>query len=138
MRTWPYQLVLALIMAGCAGPTGTLRAPPPPPPAVTSFDGAYRTTLRVTSSFGLAQSQPWCNSPGQPIITVAQGYFTYLIPHPDVTGSPIPAYAATFASDGSFYGQTGAGAISGRVRGNQIEGKIDGSACVYTFAGTKA
>ena len=128
---------LALIVGGCAGSMGTMHSNPPPLPSVTSFDGSYRNTIRVIDSFGVAQTTSWCDSPGQHIITVANGQFSYAVPHPNVPGQATPAFPATMAQDGSFYGQVTGGTISGRVQGNRIEGRIDGSACLYSFAGNR-
>ena len=111
----------------------TLRSDPPPPPPVTAFDGTYRDAIRTVSSFGAAQTTSWCNTPGQPIITIANGQFTYSVPHPDVPGAATLVFPATMAADGSFTGQVVAGSISGQVRGTHMDGRIDGSACIYQF-----
>ncbi len=134
-RLW--ALSLMLIVGGCAGSMGTMRENPPAPPPITAFDGAYRTTLRLTSAFGSSQVTTWCQSPGQSTITVANGQFTYALPHPNVPGNATPTYTATMAEDGSFSGEIVAGTISGRVQGRHIEGRIDGSACVYAFSGER-
>ena len=55
-----YPLSLMLIIGGCAGPMGQIRSDTPAPPPVTSFDGTYRTTIRVANSFGVAQTTAWC------------------------------------------------------------------------------
>jgi hypothetical protein len=133
VETW--TVYLALLVSGCAGSMGTMHSGLPPPPHVTSFDGSYRNTIHVTDSFGVAQTTSWCDSPGQHIITVANGQFSYAVPHPNVPGQATPAFPATMAQDGSFYGQVVGGTISGRVQGTRIEGRIDGSACLYTFVG---
>ena len=96
---------LALIVGGCAGSMGTMHSNPPPVPPVTSFDGSYRNTIHVTDSFGVAQTTSWCDSPGQPVVTVANGQFSYAVPHPNVPGQATPAFPATMAQDGTFYGQ---------------------------------
>jgi hypothetical protein len=131
------SIVLMLISTGCAGPMGTIRGETPLAPPVTSFDGSYRNTIRFIGAFGAAQTADWCNTPGQPIITVTDGHFTYAVPHPDIPGNATPVYPATMAADGSFSGQIIAGMIYGRVQGSRVEGKIDGSACVYTFTGDR-
>jgi hypothetical protein len=128
-------LTMVSMIGGCAGPMGPIRSNPPPPPPVTSFDGTYHTTIRPAGSFGSAQLTSWCDTPGQPNVTVANGQFTYAAPHPNVPGNPTPVYSATMAEDGSFYGQIVAGTISGQVQGSRMEGRIDGSACVYAFTG---
>jgi hypothetical protein len=130
-------MVLMLISTGCAGPMGTIRSDLPSPSPVTSFDGSYRSTIRLVGAFGAAQTTSWCNTPGQPIITVLNGQFTYAVPHPDIPGNATPIYPATMAEDGSFSGQIIAGMIYGRVQGTHLEGKIDGSACVYAFTGDR-
>jgi hypothetical protein len=148
IRVKLYSLALMSIAVGCAGPMGTLRPGPLMtaseaatitviPPA-TAFDGAYTNTLRLARSFGGERDvlvQEWCTSPGQPIITVENGQFTYAVSHPNIPGNATPIYPAIVAADGSFYGAITAGVVSGQVSGKQIKGKIDGSACVYTFSG---
>lgn len=146
-RLFPLALVFAL--SGCAGDMGPIRPGPSLPaseaatiiitPPVTAFDGTYRNTLRVASSFGRDQDvSGWCASPGQRVITVANGRFTYEVPHPDVKLTSVPSFTAAVAPDGSFYGGQNEGSLSGRITGTHIEGMIDGSACVYTFSGNRA
>jgi hypothetical protein len=104
---------------------------------VTEFDGSYRSTIRNTGSFGAASTTTWCDTPGQPIITVGGGQFTYAVPHPGVPGNATPVFPATIAADGSFVGQIIAGTISGHIQGAHLEGRIDGSACSYAFTGDR-
>ena len=130
-------MVPMLVIAGCAGPMGTIHSNPPPAPPPTAFDGSYHDTIRVTGSFGTAQGTSWCDSPGQPVITVAKGQFTYAVPHPNIGGTPTPVFEASMAPDGSFYGQVITGSIAGHVSGSHIEGRIDGSACIYSFSGSR-
>ena len=132
----PYPMVLMLMTIGCAGPMGTIHSDTPPPPPVTAFDGTFRGTIRSTHSLVAAETS-WCDTPGQPAITVANGQFTYATPHPELPGNPTPIYTATMASDGSFYGQDISGTISGRVSGTHMEGTIDGSACLYSFTANR-
>jgi len=132
-----YPVALALIIGGCAGSMGTVPPIPPPVPPVTAFDGSYRNTLRAVNSFGSAQILPWCETPGQPVITVAKGQLTYTVPHPSILGNPSPMFVATVAPDGTFYGEVIAGIVSGQIQGSQIQGKIDGSACIYRFSGNR-
>ena len=109
-----------------------------PTQPVTSFDGSYRSTIRVTGSLGSGRdTSGWCQSPGQPIVTVTNGQFSYAVPHPNVPGNATPVYPATMREDGSFYGEIVAGTISGSVRGTHMQGKIDGSACIYDFSGDR-
>ena len=68
---------------------------------------------------------------------MANGQFSYAVQHPDVPGNPTPALPATFAADGSFSGQVIVGTIYGRVQGSHMEGRIDGSARLYTFTGER-
>ena len=131
-------LVLMLLIAGCAGPMGPIRvSQAPPPPVVTAFDGTYQTTIRSLRSFGAAQETSWCDSPGQPVVTVRNGKFTYAVPHPNVPGNATPNYPATIAPDGTFFGQVIEGTLNGQVQGTHIEGRIDGSACIYAFSGNR-
>jgi hypothetical protein len=130
---------IALLATGCAGPMGTLHSEPPAPAPVAAFDGSYRNTLHTSSASSAAakQAQSWCQTPGQPVITVANGQVTYAVPHPDIPGTPTPVFQATFAQDGSFSGQVINGTMSGRVSGTSIAGKIDGQGCIYTFDGNR-
>ena len=43
---------------------------------------------------------------------MANGRFSFAVPHPDVPGNPTPALQATFAADGSFSGQVIVGTIA--------------------------
>ena len=95
-----YSMIVMLTVAGCAGPLGTIHSNTVATPPVTSFDGAYQSTIRVTSSAETTKGTSWCDSPGQPVVTVASGRFSYAVPHPNVPGNPAPSYPATFAQDG--------------------------------------
>jgi hypothetical protein len=128
------SMVAMLPIAGCAGPMGTIHTDTVPTPVVTSFDGTYRSTIRVTKGFGQTS---WYDTPGQPVITVANGEFSYATPHPNVPGNPTPSFPATFAPDGTFYGEIISGTISGQVRDTHMEGSIDGRACLYAFTGER-
>jgi hypothetical protein len=129
------MVVPLLMISGCAGSLGTIHSNPPPPP-VTSFDGSYRSTIQNTHPF-VGQMNTWCDTPGQPLITVESGQFTYTLPHPNVSVNLDLAFPATIAQDGSFYGENITGSISGRVDGTHMEGRIDGSACIYVFTGVR-
>jgi hypothetical protein len=128
--------VVNLMLAGCAGSMGTMHTDPVAV-SVTSFDGSYRSTISITSSSDETKGTAWCVTPGQPIITVANGQFSYTVPHPNVPGNPTPTFQATVARDGSFVGHANDGTISGRVSGTHIQGSIDGSACIYAFDGDR-
>jgi hypothetical protein len=104
-------------------------------PPVTAFDGSYHNSIRVVTSFGSAQNTTWCDSPGQPLIVIEGGQFSYRVPHPNVPGEASPVFPAIVAADGTFYGQITLGSIYGQIRDGHIQGRIDGSACVYGFAG---
>ena len=132
----PHAVALAVVLGGCAGPMGPIRSDPPPPPPVTSFDGSYRTKIRSIDT-PATENTIWCNTSGQEVVTVVNGQFSFTVPHPDVPGNPTPALSATFAADGTFYGQVIVGTIYGRVQGGHMEGRIDGSACLYTFTGER-
>jgi len=127
-------MVAMLLIAGCAGPMGTIHTDTVATPVVTSFDGSYQSTIRVTKS---PPGTSWCDTPGQPVITVANGQFSYAVPHPNVPSNPTPSYPATFAPDGTFFGQIISGTTSGQVRGTRIEGSIDGVGCIYAFTGER-
>jgi hypothetical protein len=133
----PHAVSLAVILGGCAGPMGPIRSDLPAPPPVTSFDGSYRNTIRSVSTRA-AQGTIWCDTTGQAVTTVVtNGKFTVAVPHPNVPGNPTPAFPATFAVDGTFSGQVIVGTMFGRVQGRYMEGRIDGSACIYTFTGER-
>ncbi len=126
-----------LMIIGCAGPMGVIHGGTVTAAPVTSFDGSYGNTIRVIRSAGATEGTTWCDSPGQPVITVANGRFSYAVPHPNVPGDATTSVQATMTQDGSFSGQAVGGTISGRVSGTHIEGSIDGLACVYAFAGDR-
>ena len=138
MRIRPWSAALMLMIAGCAGPTAVQESKAPaPPPVIVSFDGSYRTTIRVTGMAAEAQGTNWCETPGQPVITVSSGQFSYAIPHPNVPDNPTPVFQAALAQDGSFAGGANNGTIAGQVRGPRIVGTINGEGCVYAFAGDR-
>jgi hypothetical protein len=126
---------LLLMVAACAGPMGTINPGPVAAPPSTAFDGSYRSSIRITGGSASAQGQGWCQTPGQPMITVRDGEFSYALPHPGVPGGPTPVFQAAMAPDGSFSGQGVGGSLSGRVTGSRIEGRIDGQGCIYQFSG---
>jgi hypothetical protein len=133
-----FPMAVILLLADCAGPMGTLQGYPPPPPPVTAFDGSYRSTIRVAAAFGqVAQTTTWCDTPGQSTVTVANGELRYSVPHPNIPGNATPTFPATMAQDGSFSGEVVLGTISGQISGTHMQGQIDGSACLYTFAGER-
>jgi hypothetical protein len=145
----PRAVALVLTMCGCAGSMGSLRPgssmpynsatqSSPATSSVTSFDGTYRNTIRVTGSTTLAKGTSWCETPGQPIITVAEGHFNYAVSHPNIPGDATAIFQATIAQDGSFFGQVVAGSMSGSVNGTHMEGRIDGTGCQYAFSGDRA
>jgi hypothetical protein len=133
-----YPMVVMLMIAGCAGPMGTIHGNLPAAPTVSAFDGTYRSTIRVANAAGAAKENAWCETPGQPIIMVANGQFSYAVPHPNIPGNPTPSFLATFAQDGSFSGQVVEGTISGRVDGTHMEGNISATACIYAFTGDRS
>ena len=130
-------LAVLLMMAGCAGPMGTINPGPAAAPPPTTFDGSYRSTIRVTGGAASAQGQNWCQTPAQSAVTVSQGELSYAMAHPNAPGKPTSAFQATMAADGSFAGLGVGGSISGRVTGSRIEGRIDGQGCIYEFTGNR-
>ena len=134
-----YPIVLALLIASCGRPAVVTQSQPEiPTPPTTAFDGSYQSAIRVIHEAEPVEGYSWCQTPGQPIITVTNGQFIYVVPHPDLPGNHSPtAFPATFRPDGSFIGQSVEGTILGRVRGTHIEGSIDGVGCVYAFAGDR-
>ncbi len=131
-----YPMVLLLMMAGCAGSMGTIHSNSPTA-SVTSFDGSYRTTIRVTNVAAEIKGTNWCETPGQPVITVANGQFSYGVAHPNVPGNLATSFLATMAQDGSFSGQAIDGTIFGQVRGSHMDGSINGQGCIYAFTGDR-
>lgn len=136
-KPWGSLLLPLALLGGCAGPMGPIRPNPPPAPPVLSFDGSYQTVISLNTSFGAAQSTPWCNTPGQPIVTIKNGQFTYAVPHPNYPDQLVVPFSAEVAQDGSFQGQAIEGSIAGRIEGGHIVGRLDGSACIYTFTGNR-
>jgi hypothetical protein len=130
-------MVLMLMIAGCAGPMGTIHTGVTAAPPVTTFDGSYQTTIRVTDAAAGTEGTSWCETPGQSVVTVANGEFSYAVPHPNVPGNPAPSFPATIAQDGSFAGQVVSGTISGQVQGTHMAGTINGQGCVYGFTGDR-
>jgi hypothetical protein len=130
-------MVLTLMIAGCAGPMGVIRSDTAVAPTVTAFDGSYRSTIRITSTAGAAEGTNWCDTPGQPVVNVANGQFSYAVPHPNAPFAMSGNFAATVAKDGSFSGQAVSGTISGQVSGTHMEGNIDGQGCIYAFTGDR-
>jgi hypothetical protein len=128
---------LLLVISGCAGQTAVQQSNTTPPPPVTSHDGSYRSTIRVTGMSRQATGTNWCDTPGQPVIVVANGQFNYAVPHPNVPGNPAPVFSATIAPDGSFSGGATNGTIAGSLSGTHIEGRIDGEGCIYAFTGDR-
>jgi hypothetical protein len=131
-----YPIFLLSIVAGCAGPMGTIHDAAVAPP-VTLFDGSYRSTIRLTGTATEAQGTALCDTPGQPVITVANGKFSYAVSHPNTPGNMTASFTATIAPDGSFSGQVLDGIITGQVRGARMEGTINGRACIYAFSGDR-
>jgi hypothetical protein len=132
-----YHVVLAVFIASCGRPATVMQSQTEMPPT-TAFDGSYQSAIRVTHEAAIVEGYSWCQTPGQPITTVTNGQFIYVMPHPELPGDhPPTAFPATFRPDGSFVGQSVQGTISGLVRGNHIEGRIDGVGCVYAFAGDR-
>jgi hypothetical protein len=74
--TWGIRLAVTTPVSPVAGPT-----------TVTRADGTYRVTRRVTGTAAAAR-QAWCDSPGQPAITIANGQSTFRVRHPNVPGNP--------------------------------------------------
>jgi hypothetical protein len=132
-------MVLLLMIGGCAGSMGTIHTVPPPPP-VTSFDCSYRSTIhsaRLSSAPQLLDT--WCQTPGQPIITVENGQFTYTVRHPNISVTLDLTFPATMTQDGSFYGEIITGSISGRIDGTRIwKAKLMGRRVSITLAATES
>jgi hypothetical protein len=131
-----HRFVPIIVIAGCAGSMGITR-PTPAATLVTDFDGSYRNTIAVSGTQGKMMEPGWCDSPGQPVITVANGHFSYAVPHPNIPGNATPVFQATMAQDGSFSGRVNDGFLYGHVHGTRLEGSIDGVSCRYAITGEK-
>jgi hypothetical protein len=134
-------MVLMLTTAGCAAPIPVQYSDPATAPA-TAFDGSYRAGILPTYA---AEDIPysWCDTPGQPVITVASGQFSYAVQHPYFPADVTPVFEAAIAQDGSFVGPGDDGTghvypwlrIYGQVHGTHMEGTIEGLKCKYIFVG---
>ena len=92
----PYPVVLALFIASCGHPAAVIQSQTEIPPT-TAFDGSYQSAIRVIHEAAMVEGYSWCQTPGQPIITVTNGQFTYVVPHPDLPGDhPPTAFPAHF------------------------------------------
>jgi hypothetical protein len=132
-----YPLMLITATAGCAGSMGTLRPDAPAAPPVTTFDGQYQTTIALTTVGDAGTETAWCQTPGQPVVTIVNGRFSYAVPHPNISGNPTPVFQATMAADGSFSGRVNDGSLSGRIQGTHMDASIEGVSCIYAIAGTR-
>jgi hypothetical protein len=131
-----FPTMLVVVCTGCAGSMGPV-IPEPPTLSVTAFDGSYRTTIKPAGSAKIVTTTDWCTTPGKVTVTVANGQLNYPVAHPNMPGNPTPVFLATMVEDGTFSGNTGGGHIIGRVSGSVIEGRIDGTGCLYTFTGDR-
>jgi hypothetical protein len=135
----PFAVALAIAVAGCAAPAGKpTTAIATAPVANTRFDGTYQTAIKITGMASSVKGTSWCDTPGQPVVTISSGQFTYAAPHPNVPGNPTIPIPATVAADGSFAGQVTAGMISGQINGSTISGVINGAECIYAISGQKS
>jgi hypothetical protein len=126
-----------LLLAGCtpepkAPATATVDAKPS-----MSWDGMYRGSIQVTG-LGSGIEASWCETDPQMLVRVSSAAFSYAMPHPNAPGNPTPVYSGNVASDGTFTANLGSGTMAGRITGDRMEGKIDGSVCVYSFAMTRS
>ncbi len=131
-------MILILAAAGCSKPAPVESQPEAQTAqTVTAFDGSYRNTIRPINSAASAKGTNWCDTPGQPVIVVRNGAFSYSVPHPNIPDKPATTYPVSIKPDGSFFVQTFDGTVSGTVQGGHMEGKIDGIACGYAFTGDR-
>ncbi len=131
-----FSMAVLLMIAGCAGPMGPVRSSSTAA-SVNAYDGSYQVSIGVTAMAAEAKGTNWCDTPGQPVLTVANGQFNYSLEHPNVPGNMTTSFAATMAQDGSFSGQSMDGSIKGQVSGSHIDGSINGQGCVYAFSGDR-
>ena len=111
-----YPVVLALLIASCGRPATVTQSQTETPPT-TAFDGSYQSAIRVTHEAATVEGYSWCQTPGQPLITVTNGQFIYVMPHPDLPGNhPPTAFPATFRPDGSFVGRSVQGHFGASAR----------------------
>lgn len=126
-----------LVLAGCTSEPKTPAAVAVDAKSSMSWDGTYRGGIQLTGR-GSGMNASSCETEPQMVVRVAGGSFSYAMPHPNAPGNPTPVYSANVASDGTFIANLGSGTMTGRITGNRMEGKIDGSVCVYTFALTRS
>ena len=134
----------ALGAPGCAGPAPTPQ-PVAPLPAVTTYDGRYAGTVRVTGSAGSMREDD-CATPPRLSIELVDGRFSLPVPHPGVaTTTPsladrtTPVYEASIAPDGRISGRSNQTntTLEGQVSGRQISGQIYGLLCYYEFSANR-
>jgi hypothetical protein len=138
------RLAGAILVAAAAGCTSSGPSPAPSPPVTpsTSFDGTYRGMIRLTSSSAGAGN--WCDTPPAISFTLANNTFNYVLAHPNVPQDPnysmSPSFTVTVAGDGSFdaTSRNGEAEMVGRITGSQIAGRINGTACAYTFTADRS
>jgi hypothetical protein len=82
--------VLVLMTAGYAPPIAVPYSEPATVPA-TAFDGSYRAGILPTYA---SEDSPysWCDTPGQLVIKVANGQFSYAVPHPYFPADVTPVF----------------------------------------------
>jgi hypothetical protein len=124
-------LAIGLAIGGC-----TPQPPPPPPappPPVTTYDGTYQGTVKLTN-VGAGVPRKGCATTNKIVLQVKNSAFTYAQPHPNMTGNGTTTYTVTIAPNGSLSGQSQlSGQITGTVSGTHMAGTIDGIECVYSF-----
>jgi hypothetical protein len=134
-----FPIVLLLTVAGCDVVSVPYSHGPVTP--ATTFDGAYRSGI-VLTSWSDTVPYTWCQTPGQPIITVANGEFNYAVVQPGYPVNVTPSFQAAMSPNGAFagLGDDGTGhvwhrlQITGYVQGTHMEGRIYGANCTYAFA----
>ncbi|MDR3531319.1 MAG: hypothetical protein P4L90_12305 [Rhodopila sp.] len=137
------NIILIAAMSGCA----TSGPPPTSPPATAapvSFDGSYQGTIRLTSEASTSVQNNWCDTPPVMSVSVQNGAFSYVMPHPNLPQgqdhSLSLTFAVTVAPDGSFDASTvnGGAEMTGHITGSRMVGQINGSGCGYAFTADRS
>ena len=141
---------ILLGLTGALGTPGCADRPPEQqvvaaPRTVTTYDGRYAGTVRLTGSAG-GMRQADCATTPRFSVDVVSGRFSLPVPHPQVaTATPslsdrtTPVYEASIAPDGRITGrshQTNS-TLEGQVSGGRMSGQIYGLLCYYEFSANR-
>jgi hypothetical protein len=111
---------------------------------LVSFDGTYRGSIQLTASAAKGANSSWCDTPPDMTLIVQNGAFAFTLAHPNVPSSQgfstSPSFIVNLEPDGTFDSTSpnGQAQMTGRVTGQQLTGKISGSACGYAFTAQRS